>query len=90
MKPTVHFVEPAQFVEVMIDETSEFVQLARVYALDHPRLGEQYIRTSIIIAFNKENGSFETLNTLYVPHKGEKHVHPKSLYQEHHTPGFAD
>lgn len=48
-----------------------YVEYARVYGLDHPILGADDIRTSIVIK-KQDDGSFETLNTLYVPDK-EKH-----------------
>ncbi len=48
-----------------------YVQYARVFGLDHPILGADTIRTSIVVK-KHEDGSFETLNTLYVPDK-EKH-----------------
>lgn len=36
---------------------------AVVFALNHPRLGQQVVRTSIILS--KQDNGFETLNTLY-------------------------
>jgi hypothetical protein len=47
------------------------VEYARVYGLDHPILGKDDIRTSIVLK-KHDDGSFETMNTLYVPDK-EKH-----------------
>lgn len=41
-------------------------QYARVWALDHPVLGEGDVRTSQII-HRFEDGSFETRNTIYKP-----------------------
>lgn len=41
-------------------------QYARVWALDHPTLGEGDIRTSQIV-HRFEDGSFETRNTVYKP-----------------------
>lgn len=41
-------------------------EVAHGYALDHPRLGEADVRTSLVV-FKAEDGSFfETLNTRYV------------------------
>jgi len=40
--------------------------VAAVFALDHPHLGCQRVRTSRVIRRNKD-GSFITLNTKYVP-----------------------
>jgi len=48
-----------------------YVEYARVFGLDHPVLGADDIRTSIVLKKN-DDGSFETMNTLYVPDK-EKH-----------------
>lgn len=47
------------------------VEYARVSGLDHPILGADDIRTSIVVA-KHDDGSFETLNTLYVPVKEEE------------------
>lgn len=59
-KPTVHFIGEPTFLQW------EELETALVHALDHPRLGQDIIRTSLIVQKN-EDGSFETLNTLYVP-----------------------
>lgn len=48
-----------------------WVEFARVNGLDHPILGATDIRTSIVVK-KQDDGSFETLNTVYVPDK-EKH-----------------
>lgn len=47
------------------------VEYASVFVLDHPILGKEGIRTSIVLK-KHDDGSFETMNTLYVPDK-EKH-----------------
>ena len=36
---------------------------AVVFALNHPRLGQQTVRTSLVLS--KQDNGFETLNTLY-------------------------
>lgn len=63
-KPVVHFSAPANF------ETWELadgpVEVAYVYGLDHPRLGQQAIRTSRVL-HKFDDGSFETMNTIYKP-----------------------
>lgn len=38
-------------------------EYAKVFALNHPRLGRQLVRTSIVLS--KQDNGFETLNTLY-------------------------
>jgi hypothetical protein len=76
-KPIVQFLPPATFYDYHSELTEKTYELARVYALDHPRLGQGDIRTSIILKHN-EDGSFETLNTHYAPAKIE------SSDQEHH------
>jgi hypothetical protein len=48
-----------------------YVEYARVFGLDHPLLGTDTIRTSVVVK-KHDDGSFETLNTLYVPAE-EKH-----------------
>jgi hypothetical protein len=54
------------FFDYKIHDAGENIQMARVYALDHPRLGTQTVRTSKIVA-TFDDGSFETLNTIYKP-----------------------
>ena len=66
MKKVVHFLGEAQFVPVEIIETGEQCEVARVWALDHPRLGKGDVRTSRIVQ-KFDDGSFETLNTMYRP-----------------------
>jgi len=65
-KPIVHFIDPAEFHACYDNILERELILANVYTLDHPRLGARNVRTSIVININ-EDGSFETLNTYYVP-----------------------
>lgn len=58
-KPVVHY-RPNVWDEI------EEGRSGWVYALDHPRLGEQQVHTSKILIVG-QNGQFETLNTIYVP-----------------------
>jgi hypothetical protein len=81
-KPIVRFAGKANFYAVELapmhqktygqyaDEQG-LVEYARVYGLDHPILGKGDIRTSIVLK-KHDDGSFETMNTLYVSYK-EKH-----------------
>jgi len=63
-KQVVFFSGKPTFYDWDID--SQKVTIAYVYALNHPRLGRQSVRTSQVIEkFN--DGSFETLNTIYLP-----------------------
>lgn len=62
-KKIVHFSGSPRFVNVNGDKI-----VAWVYALDHPRLGMGEVRTSLVVD-QKFDGSFETLNTMYVPYK---------------------
>lgn len=62
MKPTVQFIGEAEFLTARNDH--EEWEYARVYTLDHPKLGSQWIRTSAIVQ-KFEDGSFETRNTVY-------------------------
>lgn len=66
MKPTVHFMGEVEVFDYKIEKTGREIQMARLYALDHPKLGTQWIRTSEIVQ-KFEDGSFETLNTIYKP-----------------------
>ncbi len=49
---------------------------AVVFGLDHPLLGSDTIHTSIVVKKN-DDGSFETLNTLYVPYTKETNEESK-------------
>lgn len=81
-KPVVRFIGTAKFYKSALafmhqkaygryaNEDGE-VEYARVSGLDHPILGADDIRTSIVVA-KHDDGSFETLNTLYVPVKEEE------------------
>lgn len=62
MKPVVQFKDDAQFISI------EDYEYARVYAMDHPKLGMGPVRTSIIVQ-KFDDGSFETMNTIYRPLK---------------------
>ena len=42
-------------------------RFARLWALDHPKLGQSEIRTSKVLSFDASSGRLETLNTVYVP-----------------------
>lgn len=61
IKPVVHYIGEAIFYEV-----DEGVERARVYGLNHPILGKDDIRTSVVLK-KFSDGSFETLNTIYRP-----------------------
>lgn len=74
-KPVVYFQGEAVFVKTVAgyvpEDLKEFIaedgsyEYAHVLALNHPRLGYEDVRTSIVIS-KMEDGSFETLNTKYV------------------------
>lgn len=66
IKPVVHYIGKAIFYEVEADDG--FVEYARVYGVDHPILGKDNIRTSLVVK-KFSDGSFETLNTVYRPAK---------------------
>ena len=63
MKPIVHYTKSEYYQSE--DSDGEPFLFARVYVLDHPKLGEGDIRTSKILKFIAE-GEFETMNSLYV------------------------
>lgn len=58
-KPIVHYIGYANFHNV------SDVIVASVNALDHPKLGNEIVRTSIVVSI-EDTGNFETLNTRYV------------------------
>jgi hypothetical protein len=76
MKPVVTFIGEAKFfTSVITDEQKERykqdsneVTQAVVYGIDHPILGTDKITTSIVL-YKFDDGSFETLNTIYKPQK---------------------
>ena len=57
MKPIVFYSGAPSF------HATEHGEYAKVFALNHPRLGQQVVRTSIVLS--KQDNGFETLNTLY-------------------------
>lgn len=65
-KPVVQFAGEARF------DTKVFpgYEVAWVNAIDHPIWGQDRVRTSDVIKKN-DDGSFETLNTIYQPVKNE-------------------
>jgi hypothetical protein len=78
IKPVVYFegVPVFQAVDVSLygDEYAAYMdkdgcaKRAVVFGIDHPKIGTGVIRTSVVInIFN--DGSFETMNTVYVPLK---------------------
>ena len=80
-KPRVRFINEPLFYSVELAPMHQktygqyaneegWVEYARVYGLDHPILGADTIRTSIVVK-KHDDGSFETLNTLYVPETKE-------------------
>ena len=63
-KPVVHFAKSEGVIaEQILKGTYE------VFALDHPRLGKKWVRTSTVLStVSDEDGNiiqFETLNTIY-------------------------
>lgn len=63
-KPTVHYT--AGYVELHMLPNGKGMY-ARIYALDHPHLGEGDIRTSRIVNIDPHTGAVETMNTIYIP-----------------------
>ena len=57
MKPVVFYSGAPSF------HATENGEYALVYALNHPRLGQQTVHTSLVLS--KEDNGFETMNTLY-------------------------
>ncbi|CAB4131084.1 hypothetical protein UFOVP128_56 [uncultured Caudovirales phage] len=74
-KPIVYFQNDARFElrklpTELIPQYKDYVdangnyEIAHVYALAHPKLGQGLVHTSIVVKRYK-NGNFETLNTFY-------------------------
>lgn len=63
-KPTVYYDGEPVFICVDVDGGK--MEIAKVYALDHPVSGEGFVRTSKIL-WRGDDGVFETTNTLYMP-----------------------
>lgn len=62
-KPVVWYSGKPEFHQAVGDDGEPWVY-ARVYAINHPKLGTGYIRTSMILTEPKDEG-FETRNTIY-------------------------
>lgn len=73
VKPIVHFQGNVDFYEVPLIDTDETCEVAFLAALDHPTLGQRLVRTSRVLKKN-DDGSFETLNTIYKPTPVVEHL----------------
>lgn len=67
-KPVVFFTGQPRFIEWA---GKKDVIVASVYALNHPKLGETQVRTSQVMD-KFDDGSFETMNTMYIPMKAKQ------------------
>jgi len=69
-KQQVTFVPPAIFHTVEYFNNNEFLtgEIAKVFALNHPKLGQTKVTTSLV-QYKFDDGSFETLNSIYIPMK---------------------
>ena len=38
---------------------------ARIFTVDHPLFGSEWVRTSAVVKYNKETKEIETLNSIY-------------------------
>lgn len=38
---------------------------ARIFTVDHPLFGSEWVRTSAVVKYNKETKEIETLNSVY-------------------------
>ena len=61
IKPVVCFAGDPYFYFIETEDGE--VEVAKVYGLNHPKLGTGVIRTSIVV--KKNDNGFETLNTIY-------------------------
>lgn len=68
-KPVVYFIGKPLFDTTMFKGH----EVAHVHAVDHYVWGNDKVRTSSIVK-KFEDGSFETMNTIYKPHTGEANV----------------
>jgi hypothetical protein len=64
-KPIVEYLGEPFFQHMGENDNEKPMFIARVYCINHPILGSQDIRTSLIISRNLDNGDFETRNTIY-------------------------
>lgn len=65
--------KPVVYFDAQLDPLVVVGGCAYVYALNHPVLGEMDVRTSTVQVINPD-GSFETLNTVYIPKTKEMFV----------------
>jgi len=63
VKPTVYYAHRTLELHLL----EEGGMIARLYAMNHPRLGDGDIRTSRILSIDASTGTVETLNTIYAP-----------------------
>jgi hypothetical protein len=68
-KPVVYFTGTPLFDTTMFKGH----EVAHVHTVDHYVWGNDKVRTSSIVK-KFEDGSFETMNTIYKPHTGEANV----------------
>ena len=61
IKPVVYFAGDPYFY--FVETVDGEVEVAKVYGLNHPKLGTGVIRTSVVV--KKNDNGFETLNTIY-------------------------
>jgi len=61
-KPIVEYQGTAIFEDRIYGDA--IVEVAHVFAIGHPVLGSQAVRTSVVVE-KHNNGDFETLNTFY-------------------------
>lgn len=52
--------------DVEFEDRGDGGEVAHGFALDHPRLGAAYVRTSLVLVKAEDGSYFETLNTRYV------------------------
>jgi hypothetical protein len=72
-KPVVHYLGSPNFY-MFNDQCIR----ARVFCLNHYRLGCEHVTTSTVIKIN-DDGSFETLNTIYKTKPFEEETQPSAV-----------
>lgn len=55
-----------------ITEAINIGDSARVFTVDHPVFGSEWVRTSAVEKYNKETGEIETRNSIYEYIGGER------------------
>lgn len=58
-------IKPRYKYSTSIEEAIHKGDPARIFTVDHPVFGSEWVRTSAVVEYNKETKEIETLNSIY-------------------------